>query len=348
MKPFIIIIIALALVISAIEFYFHKSENAPQPTFAEVSAATAKFIDYSKSINSIATVSAANDINISAKLSGVVSQVLFQSGAIVKQGDLLVVLQHDDVQAQLEEAQSKLYFAQRSYRRYQELLKTRGVSKEMVDQFAAAYQSAKAEVDYQNSLLNSMYIRAPFAGKVGIKQVSMGQYIAAGQTLVNLQSVSPMYVDFAVPEESVSALKLNQMVKVNFSNDNDVTGHIVALDSKLDPQTRTLAVKAVLDLSGKENFSIVPGMYAPVSIAVTATQKVLTIPQSAIVFSPSGEFVYKISGNQATRVPVTTGERFNNNVLITKGLNAGDEVVSAGQIKLHPGILIQVNSSKTA
>lgn len=329
----ILIFIVLLLIFGFI--FMHRSVSQR----VVVAVREAAFAPVSPTVSVIGNIIAEQGVDVSSKVNGIIKNIYFQSGQIVKKGDLLVSFENDDIKAMLDQSVAKLSLAKQDYDRYIMLVKKGSVSHSDFDKAASEFAADQAQVNYQNALFNQTYIRAPFDGKVGIRNINLGQYISPGQALVNLQAVAPLYVDFNIPEQYANQVKENS--QVNLTNDGVsgviATGKVVALGSSLNLETRTLPVRALIENNSAEKLS--PGMYVQVNLVLSKSNNSILIPQSAIVYSPIGEYVYKSDKHKVQQVKVEIGDRVGDDVVILSGLNKGDKIVCAGQIKIHPGII---------
>ena len=240
--------------------------------------------------------------------------------------------------------------------RAQRLLKTQAVSQAQLDSDAANLKNAKAQVAQQQAIIDKKVLRAPFAGHLGIRAVDIGQYLGAGTVIVTLQALDPIYVDFFVPQQAVDQIQLRQSVsvKVDAFKDQTFTGEIAAVNPKVDVSNRNVQIRATLK---NPDHKLLPGMYAMVDIAVGPPETHVTLPQTAITYNPYGDTVYVVErkGNDAEGKPqlsarqtfVTVGPTRGDQVAILRGVEEGDTVVTAGQIKLHNGTVVLIDNSVT-
>ncbi len=306
-------------------------------------------------ITSVGTLTAVNGTDVSAEVSGIVGSIRFNSGQFVQQGDLLVELDSSVEQAQLKSDQAQLALAQINYDRSKALLKKNVTSQADYDTVSAKLQEARAAVEGTEARIKQKTITAPFAGKIGIRQINIGQYVSAGTTMVTLQSLNPLYVQFNLPEQYLSKLYINEAVTININNgstSNVVKGIITAINSKVDQTTRNILVQATIP---NENFQLYPGMFALVKVWLRAQDNVLTLPQTAISYSLHGDSVYIIKADEkshkkhpplhAYRQYVKVGGRRGDEVAIVDGVKAGDVVATSGQLKLQNGTHVVIDNS---
>jgi membrane fusion protein (multidrug efflux system) len=324
--------------------------NPPQTVSTMVAAST----EWRSQIEAVGSVRAVNGANLSAQVAGTVSAVHFQSGADVKKGDLLLELESADDVAHLEALKATAAMAQLTYDRDRTLVKTNAVSQQTADTDESNLKNAKALVAQQQALVDYKFVRAPFAGRLGIRQVDLGQYLAAGTAIVTLQQLDPIYVDFYAPQQSIAQLKVGQAAtaKVDTYPNRHFEGKILAINSLVDAATRNVLVRA--EFANKDGF-LLPGMFATVDIDTGAPQKYVTLPQTAVAYNSYGDIVYLVEdkGKDANGKPqlvarqtfVTTGATRGDQVAIVKGVKDGDTVVTAGQVKLRNGTPVLINNT---
>ncbi len=324
--------------------------NPPQTVSTMIAAST----EWRSQIEAVGSVRAVNGANLSAQVAGTVSALHFDSGADVKKGDLLLQLESADDVAHLAALKATAALAQITYDRDRNLVKTNAVSQQTVDTDEGNLKNAQALVAQQQALVDYKSVRAPFAGRLGIRQVDLGQYLAAGTTIVTLQQIDPIYVDFYVPQQSIAQLKVGQAAtaKVDAFPNRHFEGKILAINSLVDAATRNVLVRA--EFANKDGV-LLPGMFATVDIDTGAPQKYVTLPQTAVAYNSYGDIVYLVehkgkdaNGKEqlvAQQTFVTTGATRGDQVAIVKGVKDGDIVVTAGQVKLRNGTPVLVNNA---
>jgi len=350
LKRFIVILIVLMLILIGISVFLflkhgHKNVTAA-PALPVVNILSIKKVAWIRKVDAIGTLKAKQGVKISAPVSGTLKDLSFSSGAQVHQGELLATLDNQDLAARVNQDEAKYQLAQQDYGRYQKLNALRMVSSAYCDRYRSAMAQTKAQLAYDQAALDKTMIKAPFSGRLGIRCVDKGQYITAGQTIVSLQDISVLYVDFYLSEKEVSDVALNTHVKISLNPDDQVTwsGKIIAMGSELDEKTRNLAVRAQLEPPYKV---LLPGMYVRVSVLLPAKAPVVAIPQEAVSYNPYGNFVYVYKDGSVHRQIIETGERFDDLVVVTKGLQQGDQIVVEGQQKLFDGAKVNIQEQDT-
>jgi membrane fusion protein (multidrug efflux system) len=255
--------------------------------------------------------------------------------------------------ARLESLQAAVELAAANYDRDQKQLAIQAVSQAVVDASAANLKSARAQVAEQKALVDKKRIRAPFAGRLGVRAVDLGQYVTAGTKLVTLQSLDPIYVDFFAPQKSLGTVALRQKVTLTADGfpGQKFAGEVSSIDPKVDLATRNVLVRATVRNPKR---TLLPGMFATVTIDYGEPQRRITLPQTAVTYNPYGDTVFVVQeqpgvdGKPTSLVAqqkfVTTGPTRGDQVAILSGINEGDTVVSAGQIKLRTGVPVIINN----
>ena len=225
-----------------------------------------------------------------------------------------------------------------------------------LEHLAQTYKNAKAQVAQQQAILDKKTLRAPFAGHLGIRAVDLGQYLGPGTVIVTLQALDPIFVDFFVPQQSVDQMRLGQLVavKVDAFKDRTFTGEISAINPKVDTGSRNVQVRATLK---NQDRKLLPGMYATVDITIGSPKTYVTLPQTSITYNPYGDTVYIVDskGPDADGKPqliarqtfITVGPTRGDQVAVLKGVEEGEMIVTAGQIKLHNGSVVLIDNSVT-
>jgi membrane fusion protein, multidrug efflux system len=321
-----------------------------------VSATRAGLSQWQARIEAVGSLRALNGADLSIEVSGVVDSIAFNSGDDVKEGDVLLKLRSDDDLAKLQSLQAVADLNEITYERDQKQFKMQAVSQATIDTDVANLKNAKAQVAQQQAILDKKTLRAPFAGHLGIRAVDLGQYLSAGTTIVTLQALDPIFMDFFVPQQAVDQIRIGQRVnvKVDAYKDQTFAGEISALNPRVDASSRNVQIRATLK---NPDHKLLPGMYATVDIATAAPQDLITLPQTAITYNPYGDTVYIVDtkGTDANGKPqqivrqtfVTTGATRGDQVSVLKGVNEGDMVVTSGQLKLHNGSMVAIDNSVT-
>lgn len=324
--------------------------NAPQT----VSAAKATSSGWQPTIDAVGSLRAVRGADLSLEVPGVVEEIMFSSGDEVQAGQSLLRLRAEDEIAKLQSLEATAQLAQITYDRDVQLFKARAISQAVVDNDEANLRNAKAQVAQQKAIVDKKTLRAPFAGKLGLRQVDLGQFLSAGTVIATLQSVDPIFVDFLLPQQAVAQLSVGAKVeaKVDAFPDRLFTGKITAINPKIETASRNVQVRATLPNADQK---LLPGMFASVQLETGAAERLVTLPQTAVSYNPYGSLVYLVDDKgtgpdgkphlTARQVFVTTGATRGDQVAILKGVAEGDMVVTSGQMKLRNGVPVIVDNS---
>lgn len=316
-----------------------------------ISTTTATVQDWRPQLAAVGSIRAAKGVDISNELAGMVEEIHFNSGGDVKAGTLLVKLRAEDDIAKLASLEASERLAGITLARDKKQLGVQAISRATVDTDSANLQSARAQVQEQKAIVDKKFIRAPFSGHLGIRNVDMGQYLAAGTSIVTLQQLDPVYLDFTLPEQDFAQVKEGQEISVTNDTypDREFPGKIAAISPKVDLTTRNIQVRAELP---NADHALLPGMYATAKISIGKASSYVTLPQTAISYNPYGDTVFIVKSRdgkkddlEADQVFVTVGKTRGDQIQILKGVNEGDVVVSSGQLKLQNGASVSVNNA---
>ncbi len=326
--------------------------QAHQPPPVTVTATEAKADVWQPMLQAVGTLRAVQGIDVSPEVAGIVSEIKFKSGQQVQQGDLLVQLDVSQEQAALKGLEAAQTLAQNQLKRMQELEQTQVNPPSELDQAKATDQQAQASVESEQALIAKKTIRAPFSGVLGIRQVDLGEYLSAGAKIVTLQALNPIYADFSLPQQDLSKVQVGQPVtlRVDTYPQVDFYGKITALNPKVNVATRSFAVQATL---ANDDSKLLPGMFGKVSVRLPQQDNVVTLPQTAISFNPYGDTVFVIQNgtNQQGQPALNVQPRLRQNRRTARnasrhsqGVQAGQQVVTSGQMKLQAGTPVQVDN----
>lgn len=319
-----------------------------------VSTAVAKMTDWQQQIEAVGSLRAVRGADLSLELAGVVDKIEFESGQDVEEGQVLLRLRNDDDVAKLESLEALAKLAQVTYDRDLKQFKAQAVSQATIDSDAANLKNSKALAEQQRVIVEKKILRAPFAGRLGLRQVDLGQYLAPGTMIVTLQALDPIYADFMLPQQSLDKISVGQAVtaKVDTYPGKTFKGTITAINPKVETSTRNVQVRATIENHDK---LLTPGMYVTVDTVTGEPQRLVTLPQTAITYNPYGDLVYVVEekGKGPDGKPqlvvqqtfVAVGATRGDQVSITKGLKEGMTVVTGGQMKLRNGVPVVIDNS---
>ncbi len=341
----VILLVLYYIGMSIYGYFFGKGGHRGMPP-APVEVAKAELQQWQEQIHSTGTISAIQGVMIKPEVSGRITHIYFVSGTDVKKGDPLFQIYPDILEAQLKNNQAALDLAQVNYDRAIALYEKHVVSKENLDQYTSALQEAQATLEQTKANLAQHNIVAPFSGRIGLKQVDVGDYVTAGTDLVNLQQMNPLRVQYSVPDNAINKLKIGDKALITASSMPNTVykGTVYAFNSAVELDTRSYSMWAKIP---NPDDSLIPGTYVSVTMFVGAAHPVVAVPQTAALYSPMGQYVYKVVDNKAVKTQVTVGERLGDMIEIKSGLNAGDVVITAGQVKVFDGSAVIAAPTKT-
>jgi membrane fusion protein (multidrug efflux system) len=350
-------VVAIVAVIALIKFNQIKAGMAMmqkmRPPPISVAAIPATEQPWQRQYHAVGSFAAVQGVMLSNELAGTIEKIAFESGDQVKRGDLLVRFNVAPDEAQLRGAEAQAALARINLNRAKDLRAQGTNAQSDLDIADAEYSQATALVDNLKATIAKKIITAPFSGRLGIRQVNLGQFLAVGTPIVTLESLDPLYLNFALPQQDVVGLAVGQKVRITVdAYPGEVfVGAVNALNSKVDDATRNLAIQATVpNADGR----LKPGMFGSVDVLRPKEDKFLVLPQTAIVYNPYGNAVYVVVQEKDDQgVPtlvarqrfVQLGETRGDQVAVLKGVVAGEQVVTAGQLKLRNGAAVQINNT---
>ena len=327
--------------------------KAMTPPAQTVSSAEVREENWAPVLSAIGSVSAVQGAILAAELGGVVSEIKFENGGVAKKGDVIMKLDASQEEALLRSAEAEAELARTDLERAQGLASQKVVSKAELDAAESKFRRLTAIVDQMRSNIRKKTLVAPFDGQLGIRQVNVGQMINAGQQIVPLTSLDPVYVDFALPQQHLAQLTQGLEVRVwsDAAPGREFKGKLTAINSMVDPVTRNVSVQATL---GNPDHALRPGMFAKTEVELPEKRPALVIPGSAVSYAPFGDSVFVIekkkdekTGKESEVIRqqfVRVGEARGDFVSITNGLKAGETVVGTGVFKLRNGMAVAINN----
>lgn len=352
LKGFLIVIgIIVALLVGI--FLIKAPQFAPPPPFVmppeTVTSREAEEMIWENVVTAVGTLRASQGVMVSAEVSGTVSAIHFDSGESVETGDLLFELDTSTERAQLESAKATHELAEVNLKRAQELRESRSIAESELDTADARAKETKAAMEQVRATLEKKIIRAPFAGRLGIRQVDVGEYLNPGAVVVSLQSINPVYVDFSLPQQQVTKVKNGYAFRLEMDTypDRSFEGVVEAIDPDLDLSNRMFRVRGVLV---NEDGALRPGMFANVGIVQPEASTVVAVPGAAVYYQAYGNTIFVVkpgeSGNFVEQRFVKLGRTKGDFVSVLNSLEVGEEVVTAGAFKLSNGRSVVIDNSK--
>lgn len=370
-KRMIVMIVVLLLVFGGIfgykAFVAYKIEQVlshRKPPPVTVSTYTVERASWTPLIRTTGSLRAVRGVALTSGVGGIVTEITFESGQSVEQGELLLALNTEVEEAQLKGQKAALKLARLTLER-KKSLRERGLgSAAALDQALARYQQAKAAIASTRAVIDKKRIEAPFAGIVGIRQVDLGEFLSPGTAVATLQDLKPIYLDFELPQGAISRIEPGQTVKFRIDAYPGQTfkGRITAINPVVSESTRSFRVRATLE---NPEGKLRPGMFGEVTVVLNGARQLVTVPSTAIAYNPYGDFVYVVQSKDATEAGqdagkkegtdgeilvavmrnVQVGDTRGDQVQIVEGLEVGERIVMIGHHKLRPGARIVIDNS---
>jgi len=320
---------------------------------ATVTTIVVKEDDWQPQLNASGSMRAFRGVELSTEVNGIVKNVLVKSGMDVKEGTLLMAMTQDADLAQLHALQAQADLAKVVNERDRQQLAIEAISKNAYDSSSADYKAKAAQVEQQAALVAKKNLTAPFSGRIGIVSTNPGQFVNSGDKLMTLQTIDPIFIDFTMPQSVADQLRKDQIVHLNADAFGQKTfeGKVTAISPKVDSNTRNIQVEALIRNPDKK---LLPGMFASLKLEMGEKVRYLTVPQTAVTYNPYGSIVFVAKPGDADKdgkpsliaqqVFVTTGPTRGDQVAILTGINAGETIVTSGQLKLKNGTPLIVNN----
>lgn len=328
---------------------FFANRQAPAVTVSATEAATDT---WQPSVQAVGSLQAVRGVDIAAEVAGKVVEIAVADGARVDEGQMLLRLDAAVDRAELRGLEAEAELARIELERQRRLRGQNVNSQADVDTAESRLQQSIARLEAQQALLEKKVIEAPFAGRLGIIEVDSGQFLDAGRSIVTLQTLDPIYVDFSVPQRELERVVegLDVVARVDTFADRPFAGRITAISPKLDAATRSASVRARLDNPGGR---LRPGMFVDVAVQLPEQREVITLPQTAVTYNPYGDSVFLVHETETDdgetqltveRKLIRTGATRGDQVAIVQGVEVGDRVVTSGQLKLRNGSRVTINN----
>lgn len=303
--------------------------------------------DFSDVVNVSGGIEANEQVEIRSEISGLIKSINFKEGTSVAKGTLLLKIDDSELQAQYAQALTKQKLAKETADRAEKLLKSEAISQEEFDNAEAELKSLQAQTQLVRAQLAKTEIRAPFSGRIGLRSVSTGAYVTSAQTIANLVSINPVKINFSIPEKYSQMIKEGSKITFTVAGTSKVfDGAIYAKEPAIDVNTRTLVIKALAENSGGY---LIPGTFANVSLTLKSIKDAILIPSAAVTPILDGKQVFIVKNGKAETKNIVSDIRTADRILVSKGLNKGDTVITSGIMALKPGTPVEIrlnNQSK--
>ncbi len=330
---------------------FFASQGAPPQS---VSTMRARYDNWQPNISAVGSLKAVRGADLALEVPGIVDEILFKEGDEVKAGTVLARLRSGDEEARLNALDASAQLAASTFERNRRQFEAKAISQASLDVDSANLKNARAAVEQQRAILAKKVVRAPFAGKLGVRMVDVGQYIQPGTAIVTLQALDPIYADFYLPAQQVGRVDVGQKAMIRIDNDSPtgVAGAITAINPKVESSSRNVLVRATLPNPTEK---LLPGTSVNVDIDTGAAQRYITLPQTAITYNPYGDTVFIAEENgkdeqgkpkyKARQTFIVTGPTRGDQVAVLEGVKEGDTVITAGGTKLQNETPLIINNA---
>lgn len=360
-KKFTLTTIGIVLVVGALvgtkllQFRAMAAAGAQMiPPPETVTSAQAREEHWTNTVAATGSIAAVQGVTVGAELPGKVAKIAFEAGALVQEGDLLVQLDTSSEEAQLRAAEASAQLAKASLNRSQDLVSKATISQAELDAADAQYKQAVAQADGIRATIAKKTIRAPFPGRLGLRQVNLGQILEVGQAITTLQTLDPVYVNFSIPQQRLSVLNAGGVVRVTTDAAPGTTfeGKINAISPEIDVVTRNIRIQATVPNVEEK---LRTGMFANIEVVLPTADTVLVVPVTSVLYAPYGDSVFVIDekkNEQTGKVEQTLRQQFvrlgearGDFVAVTSGLKPGETVVSSGVFKLRSGMSVAIDNT---
>ncbi|EZP66672.1 efflux RND transporter periplasmic adaptor subunit [Altererythrobacter sp. H2] len=350
-RTLIVTLVILAVVLGGL-FLWRTMRTGQQQGWQQQATSVAATVvtpqDVPAALQAVGGLRAVREVTLSPEIAGRVTAIRFEAGSQVRSGALLVQLFDGPETADRQAAQARAAFARVQVSRSEELAPTGAEPRELLEQRRAERDQAVAAVRQLDARLIQKQVRAPFSGEIGIRRVNLGQFLNPGDAIATLTDLSSLYVEFALPQQELGQLRRGSSVTVTSDAfpDRTFTARVNAIEPQIGQDTRNVTVQAVLPNPDR---ALRPGMYVTAALELPPQTGALVVPATAIQTSAQGDSVIVIRGKDARKagkaeiVPVHTGRRIGNSVVIAGGLKPGDVVVTEGQLRVQPGAEVKVS-----
>jgi membrane fusion protein (multidrug efflux system) len=322
-------------------------KSAPAPQGIVVEAAKVSVVKLPQALGAVGSLRSDETVIVRPEVAGRISQILFREGEPVTKGHVLVKLDDSVQQADLDRARANFTLSRTKHERSIDLRNKGFISSQALDEAENNLKVAQADAELMGARINKTAIRAPFSGTIGLRLISVGDYVKEGQDLVNLESLDPLKVDFRVPELALALLRDGQMLQITLDAipDKAYDGKVVAINPLIDANGRAVVIRAqVPNRDGR----LRPGMFARVRLFTSGAKDTIVVPEESLFPIGDDKYVYKVVEGKAARQKIEIGQRREGKVEVVNGLGVEDVVVTAGVMKLREGVPVTVANSRAS
>lgn len=286
------------------------------------------------------SVLAEEDVELSAEASGIITDILFDEGSSVEEGDLLVKINDSELQAEKRRATFRLNLAEQREERQKRLLERGGISQDDYDAILNEVNVIRSELDLINARIDQTEIRAPFSGQVGLKYVSEGSYISPNSQIASLQSLNPIKIDFSIPERYISRIAIGDRINFTVQGvDSTFTGEVYAIEPRISRDTRSISIRARSNNGGRLLF---PGAFASITLVLNEIDNALMVPSISVIPELNSQKIYVVKNGAVAEARIRTGIRTSDQVQIIEGVAPGDTVLTTGLLQVNPGSEVEI------
>lgn len=345
----IFLVLALAVGLAWRLGYFSGEEASPSAGGAgggkdappqAIKAYVVKSEVLEEKINSVGTVIANEEVDLKCETSGKITQIMFKEGTMVSKGQVLLLLNDSELQANLKKAQIQKELLEKKKARDEKLFARQGVSQEELEALTAQLNAQNAEIEAIQSRLEETRLLAPFSGQIGLRYVSEGSYVTPTIKIADLIDLSTIKVDFSVPEKYMGVVRKGMKIVFTVAGGSkEYEGEIYAIEPKVEATTRTIQIRAS---SKNPNNEVLPGAFATVKIVLNRIENATMIPSQALIPEMDKKKVFVIKQGKAEQVEVQVGTRTESKIQITEGLQLGDTVITSGILQIRPGASVKI------
>ncbi len=322
------------------------SQGGPQSSSRtlQVEAVELDFETIEDRIHASGTVQANEHVELTAEASGIITDILFEEGREVQRGDLLVKINDSELQAEKQRATYRLNLAEQREERQRRLLERGGISQDDYDATLNEVNVLRAELQLIDAQIEKTEVRAPFSGLIGLKYVSRGAFITSSTRIASLQEVDPVKIDFSIPERFIPRVEVGDQINFTVQGvDSTFTGEVYAIEPRVDPETRTLQIRA---LSQNKERLLFPGAFANIVLILDAIDDALMLPTIAIVPELNAQKVFVYRDGKVEESRIRTGIRTSDKVQVIEGVSHGDIVLTTGLLQVRTGMEVEITDIK--
>ncbi|MEJ6981680.1 efflux RND transporter periplasmic adaptor subunit [Pedobacter sp. P351] len=299
-------------------------------------------VNFANSLTVTGSIDANEEVRIISEVSGIIKGIYFNEGSNIRRGQALVKIDDSELRAQLAQANTKQNLSSENERRARLLLQKEAISREEYDIASADFRTSRAQTQLIRAQIAKTVISAPFSGRIGLRAVSVGEYVTPAMPITNLVSINPVKITFSVPEKYSRQVTAGTAINFTVAGSTQVyTARVYAIEPRIEAATRTLQLRARAD---NPSGLLIPGSFANISLPLTTIENAILVPTEAIIPVQDGKKVFVTDSGKAKEVMVQTSTRTEKDILVTSGLKAGDTVLTTGIMTMKEGNKVKVKT----